>query len=449
MSLINEMLRDLEKRHKREGCLPCSETPLVVSEKISTKVFLLIGGVLLLAGIAWVGGKTLPALVLTKPVVPSLFVRQEIAVPAIAARIPTESLQPTVSALIQSPAPAVAEQLVAELLHLGVAEDEKSAQLSLTFAQLPEYRLLQNGSGTAQLVVSFSQTQIGTDFKIPKLSGSLLKRISLIPQKQTLQLLVDLDEHTQVRSFQFVDDLDQGHRLLVEFVAIPVVTEKPQKQISVPKPAPIVAEKVVEREEPTAAKVSRNRSPLSRDQQAYQTGLKQLKQGHWTAAEGSFNQALLVNPKLVDARLQLVGLLQQQMKLGKVENVLQQGLSLTPENLDFRKLYARLLLNDQRQDEAIALLQTEPVPAMTQDLEYYALLAALFQESGKFNAASSIYGQLVQTQPQAGLWRMGLAISLEQSGKPEPARNAYQKALKLPGLNPDLRSYIQSRLQVL
>jgi len=31
MSLINQMLRDLEKRRKREErCVPCSETPVVV-----------------------------------------------------------------------------------------------------------------------------------------------------------------------------------------------------------------------------------------------------------------------------------------------------------------------------------------------------------------------------------------------------------------------------------
>jgi len=446
MSLINQMLRDLEKRRKRERCLPCSETPVVVNEKKSANIFLLAGGVLLLAGIVWIGGKTLPVPALTKSVVLPSSDRPEIAVPASAESIPAESLQATVGTLIQNPAPAAAEPLVAELLQLGVVEDEKSAQLSLTFAQLPEYRLLQNGSGTAQLVVSFNQTQIGTDFKIPKLSGSLLKRVSLIPQQQTLQLLVDLDEHARVESFQFVDDLDQGHRLLVEIVAIPVVTEKPRKRISVPKPAPIVAEKVVEIAEPTAAKMSKNRNPLSRDQQAYQTGLEQLKKRHWIAAEGSFNQALLINPKLLDARLQLVDLLQQQMKLGKVENTLQQGLSLSPENPDLRKLYARLLLNDQRQSAAIDLLKTEPVPGIFQDLEYHALLAALYQESGQFKAASSIYAQLTQIRPQAALWWMGLAISLEQSGNSEQARNDYQKALSLPGLRPDLRKYIQSRL---
>jgi hypothetical protein len=42
-----------------------------------------------------------------------------------------------------------------------------------------------------------------------------------------------------------------------------------------------------------------------------------------------------------------------------------------------------------------------------------------------------------------------MAVSLEQSGHREASRHAYQKALNLPGLRPDLQSYVQGRLQAL
>lgn len=461
MSLINEMLRDLEKRRKREErCVPCSETPVVVDETISSKIFFLAGGVLLLAGMTWLGIKIIPDMMTTKAAVPISFAQQEV-VPAVVAEkvssaivIPTDVAEstleadphPAVSVPAQDTIPEVSEKLAAELLHLGVVEAEDSVQLSLTFAQLPEYRLLQNESGAAQLVVSFNQTMIGTDFEIPVLTGTLLKRVSLVPQKQTLQLLVDLGEHARVQSFQLLDDSDRRYRLLIEVVAVAPVAEKPQKQIAVPKSKLILAEKP---KNTAPAKVSKNKNRLSRDQQAYQAGLEQLRQGSLIAAEASFNQALIINPKLQDARLQLVGLLQQQMKFAKAEEYLQQGLSLTPGNLDLRKIYARLLLHDRRQSEAIDLLKTKPVPSVVQDLEYHALLAAMYRESGQFNAASSIYAQLLQVRPQEALWWMGMAISLEQSGNSDPARDAYQKAVSLPGLSPDLQNYIHGRLQVL
>lgn len=461
MSLINEMLRDLEKRRKREeNCVPCSEMPVVVDGTVSSKFFLLAGGFLLLAGIAWGGVKVIPGMLTIKAVVP-ISSAQQAVVPAVIAEavsstviIPPDIAKSTLevnlssssSVASQGTTPAVSEKRAAELLYLGVVEAEGSAQLSLTFAEHPEYRLLQNEGGAAQLVVSFNQTRIGSDFEIPVLTGTLLKRISLVPQKPTLKLLVDLNKRARIQSFQLLDDSEQRYRLLIEVVAVAPVVEKPQKQIAVAKPKPILAEKP---KNTAPAKVSKNQNRLSRDQQAYQAGLVQLKQGSLGAAEASFNQALIINPKLQDARLQLVGLLQQQMKLSKAEEFLQQGLLLAPENPNLRKIYARLLLHDRRQNEAIDLLKTKPVPDVVQDLEYHALLAALLQESGQFNAASSTYAQLLQVRPQEALWWMGMAISLEQSGNSDSARDAYQRAVNLPGLKPDLQNYIHGRLQAL
>jgi len=462
MSLINEMLRDLEKRRKREEhCLSSRETPVVVNENTPSKFFWWAGWALLVIVIIWFGAKNIPGLRLTELVVSSPPVQQKIITPAVkqehsvavtpaevAGSTPEDNPQPAVIAANQNAGGAVTEQKLAELLSLGVVDSKDRTQLSLTFAQLPDYRLLQKSAGATQLVVSFSQTQIGADLEVPELTGGLIGRVSLIPQKQTLQLLVDLKESARLQSFQFVDTSAHGHRLQIEIVAaLPVV--KKQQPIATLEATPLIPEKIVEREEPVAAVVSKNRKPLSLDQQSYQAGLRQLKQGRLGAAEASFNQALQVNPNLLDARFQLIKILQQQMKLTMAETVLQQGLALTPGNLNLRKIYARLLLNSQRQDEAIKLLQTTPLPGIVQDQEYYALLAALYQESKQFEAASAIYAQLLNIRPQVSLWWMGMAISLEQSGNLEKARNAYQKALDLTGLSPDLQSFIESRLQAL
>lgn len=463
MSLINEMLRDLEKRRKREErCLSSREAPVVVNENTPSKFFWWAGWALLVIVIVWFGAKNIPGMRLTEPLVSSLPVQQEIATPAVIKQehsvsvipagvtenIPEVNPLPAVIAGNQNAGVAVTEKKLAELLSLGLVDSKDRTQLSLTFAQLPEYRLLQKGTGATQLVVSFSQTQIGPDFEVPQLTGSLINRVSLVPQKQTLQLLVDLKESARVQSFQFVDNSDQGHRLLIEIVAALPVVKKPQP-IATAEATPLVTEQVIEKEVPVVAVVSKNRKAISLDQQSYQAGLKQLKQGRLGAAEASFNQALQVNPTLLDARFQLIKVLQQRRDIATAETVLQQGLVLTPGNLNLRKIYARLLLNAQRQDEAIKLLQTTPLPGIVQDQEYYALLAALYQESKQFEAASAIYAQLLNIRPQVSLWWMGMAISLEQSGSLEKARNAYQKALDLTGLSPDLQSFIESRLQAL
>lgn len=463
MSLINEMLRDLEKRRRQEGhCLPCSETPVAVNGIMSAKLLWIAGGTLLLAAMIWIGVGIIPDLRSPQTVISPLSAQQKIVTatvekdniavvtPAVAPQLDQQSDSlPTAVVPVPSVHAKVIEKIGAELRSFDVVENKQSVQLSLIFAQRPEYRLLENGVGATQLVIEFNQTHIGADFKVPKLSGSFLKRVSLVPQEQTLQLLIDLDDPAKVQGIQFADNSDQGHRLLVEVVAALPVIAVPQQQIITPKPAPLIPEETIEKAAPVAAGVSKNRKPVSRDQQAYRAGLKQLKQGRLVAAEASFNQALLVNPNLLDARLQLIKVLQQQLKLKSAEAVLQAGLTLTPGNLKLRKIYARLLLNSQRQNEAIELLKTLPLPGIVQDSEYYALLAALYQDSGEYEAATAVYAQLLKIKPQVSLWWMGMAISLEQSGSVKPARDAYQRALELSGLSPDLRNYIQGRLQEL
>lgn len=457
MSLINEMLRDLDKR-KNQGkkSPPSNENPVTVgTETSSLKPLLFGGGVLLLVAAIWLaitlipGSLPLPHLP-QKPSVDTTTVAEKDAGPAVETSGAAEEKQQSMAMTANKDRAAeVSANKESTLLGLEIGEAGDTARLSLTFAQLPAYRLLQNGVGQAQLVVSFDQTQIGEDFEIPTLTGMILQRVSLLPQKQTLQLLVDLKRGAQVQSFQLIEDADQGYRLLIEFVGAEEAIEKSPEKISVPEEKPQVAEISHEPIVAEKEKISKNKKVLSRDQQAYHAGLEHLQQKEWSAAEESFDQALTLNPKLLDARLRLIGLLQQQMQLDKAEHLLQQSLQLNPENPDLRKVYARLMLKDQRFSTAIKLLKSEPVPAVASDLEYHALLAALFQESKQFEAASQVYGYLLQVRPQAALWWMGLAISQEQLGKSEQARNAYQRAINLPGLRPELRNYIQSRLQVL
>jgi MSHA biogenesis protein MshN len=99
--------------------------------------------------------------------------------------------------------------------------------------------------------------------------------------------------------------------------------------------------------------------------------------------------------------------------------------------------------------EAIKVLRAQPVPAIDQDLEYYALLAALLQETGQFAAAAQAYAGLLKLRPETAIWWFGLGVSMDQTGDFDQARNAYRKALALPGLSADVQKYVQSRLQVL
>lgn len=187
----------------------------------------------------------------------------------------------------------------------------------------------------------------------------------------------------------------------------------------------------------------------SRDKRSYQTGLEQLRSGRLQAAVESFTKALAINPAHPEARLQLIATLQQLRQPEEAAGHMRQGLAILPENRALRKEYARYLLHDKQYDKAIDLLRQSPVPSIAGDVEYHALLAALLREAGQFSASARVYARLLQIRPKNGIWWLGLAVSMDQSGNFKQARKAYRRALNLQDLDSGTLEYIKNRLEVL
>lgn len=338
------------------------------------------------------------------------------------------------------------------LLNLGVLETVGSARLMFEFEQLPEYDWsFQEGAGQ-KISIRFQKSGVRAALTIPRLKGPLLKRLSLQPGKESLQLLVESSKKLKVQTLELSADPFHGHRLLVElYVQQPTTGNDSASQVSTAVEV-AVAEMPAENIVAATKKVSKKEQSQSREeqaQQAYQSALEQLRRENYHAAEATLTHVLSLQPSLFDARLQLVALLQQLQRGGEAEKLLILGLQLHPDNAALRKNYARQLLADGLLEGAINILLSEPQPEVASDLEYHALLAALHQESGHYKAAVKSYTQLLKYRPREALWWMGLAISYEQSSDYARATKAYQQALSLPGLRPDLQDYIRKRLQVL
>jgi MSHA biogenesis protein MshN len=94
---------------------------------------------------------------------------------------------------------------------------------------------------------------------------------------------------------------------------------------------------------------------------------------------------------------------------------------------------------------AITMLEAQ-VPDFNRHLNYYALLAGLYQQNQQHDKAAETYLKLVKKNPQQSRWWLGLGISLEKMGKNVEAISAYKKArdLKLPAR---LMKYVDGRLQ--
>ncbi|WP_312841783.1 tetratricopeptide repeat protein [Stutzerimonas nitrititolerans] len=119
-------------------------------------------------------------------------------------------------------------------------------------------------------------------------------------------------------------------------------------------------------------------------------------------------------------------------------------LQARPFDSELRELLARTQLQGGDNLGAITTLRKNP-PELFQHTAYHALLAALYQQVEDWAASAAIYRQLVAARPDQASWQLGLAISLEQLDQSTQASGHYQMALQGQGLDESARRFASER----
>ncbi len=180
---------------------------------------------------------------------------------------------------------------------------------------------------------------------------------------------------------------------------------------------------------------------------AYQEGYDDIARGQEQAGVIKLKRALTLQPKHSKAREMLAVLYLQQQRISEAGAILTQGMQLQPEQYAFREIYARVLMAEKKLPEAIAMLNAV-TPGIDNRPNYYALLAGLYQQNKQYGEAAALYLELIKKKPQYSHWWLGMAISLENMGKNKEAISAYKKARDL-NLPAKLLSYVNLRLEKL
>lgn len=123
-------------------------------------------------------------------------------------------------------------------------------------------------------------------------------------------------------------------------------------------------------------------------------------------------------------------------------------LSLAESDFGLRLLRGRLLLLEDGAMAALEYLAPEH-PTASQAPDYIATLAALYQQTGQHKDAGKHWLALLDTDSQRPDYWLGLALALDAQDETKAARLAYAEALALPQMSPRLRSFAQSRLDAL
>ena len=189
-------------------------------------------------------------------------------------------------------------------------------------------------------------------------------------------------------------------------------------------------------------------TPQQRAEIEYAKAVSLLQQGRAAEASELLGNVLQLDPGNTSARQTLAGLLVAGKHYGEAERSLQDGLKLNPGQTGLAMILARLQVEQGDTQRGLkTLLQSVPYAAELPD--YQAFLAALLQREGRHKEAIEHYLQALRKVPGSGVWLMGLGISLQAENRLAEAQEAFIRAKASNTLSPDLQAFVEQQLKLL
>jgi MSHA biogenesis protein MshN len=182
----------------------------------------------------------------------------------------------------------------------------------------------------------------------------------------------------------------------------------------------------------------------------YRLALTYLQQGRVAEAQASLALALEANPINHEARQTLAGLLLDNKRNDEARATLAAGVAIAPEQCDFRMALARLQV--EAGDVKGALYSLEQGLAYAKNNgNYQAFLATLLQRANRhdeaiehYNAALSLNSVSSNTSAST---LVGLGISLQAVGKLTESQEIFTRAQSNATLSPELLSFVEQRIK--
>jgi len=409
MSVINKMLRDLDKQqqqHQHNG---------IVNFKPQPKSHWLLWGAVPLALLAgWCGQawylerfsiKTEQAAIATEQ--PKGQVQPQAAlaelVPqaqslAAVTNIPAEpvSLQDVVASRIS---PEAAAQLAKKPAAEPVAVAKSELQ---PFAQLP-----------------VAQERV-VDVVVSEAVPAVNHEASLVDATAT--------EQVQINEFDQSGDFAAGSETAIEpdWNETPLVSEKPRS---------LAIEKV-------------QLSPEQQKDLLKNKAQKAEAMGQLTQAVELWQQIRQLEPSSSEAYLELSRLAQAQQNDAAAVQILEQASASGVQEPKLSMALAALALKQQNWEKALGYLQYEP--DIFNYTDFYALKAAALQKTSQHAQAIQVFQQLARQQPQQARWWLGMALSYDAMSQTDQALHAYrQVAVNGFGLSASSLDYVKKRIAAL
>jgi MSHA biogenesis protein MshN len=226
--------------------------------------------------------------------------------------------------------------------------------------------------------------------------------------------------------------------------------DAPPQRVANP-PAPAVAppaKPVASAAAPLTAidKRLREQTPRQRAEAEYSRGAAALNQGRTAEARSGFEAALQIDPTYHAARQAFAGVLLDARQQDEAMRVLQEGQQIAPAQFGFAMMLARLQVERGELDAGVQTLSRSAEYAGN-NADYSAFYAGLLQRQQKHAEAVEFFDRALRLRPNAGVWLLGMGMSLDVLGRGAEAQEAFRRAKASGNLPSDLQAYVDQRLR--
>jgi MSHA biogenesis protein MshN len=399
MSLINQMLQDLDARRAAHGVgsrlpsdvrplppVPKSRWPLVLG--LAAVVAIALGGVY--AFLPWPGG-------------------QEANIPPTEAPLAAAALvaEPATVAVPQLPAPVSVPPPVAEAVAEPVALPEV-LPAEVVAAQVP----VVDQDVSLRMAESITPT---VEERRPVAAATIVK--APLPTRPR----VAESESVPPKAVAPADPAPPAE--VVRPISAGTSTSQP----------------LIQKSEPAS-------TPRQRLEADYRRAVAALNQGRIEQAVDGLRAVLTQDALHVGARQLLVKLLLEANRRDEAAQVLDEGLQSQPAQLGWAMTLARLQVDGGDFAQAWQTLD-HSMPAADGNADYRGFAAHVLQRLGRNKEAALHFRAAARLAPGDGRWWLGLGLAYEAEGQSTEAREAFVRARAGANLNAELMALVEQKLR--
>lgn len=400
MSLINQMLRDLDERRAAHGVganLPSDVRPLPKARKSYWPVSLAVGaGVVIVLGIAGV------------------FLRDDVSrhLAPVVATVTQANAPAAPVAVAAVPATAVIEPQPEPVAEIDMSKRVDGVDVSLRMADFIEASEEADG-------VDKAETESETDKRESSAAPVEAKSTVVQPAKPPVASAMTATPLPDKPVAKVADktDLDEGEKSSGRIGSTPVIERTPAAG-----------------------------SPHDQAESEYRKAIAAVNQGRVSEAVDSLRNALHQDSLHVASRQLLVRLLLEAGNKDEAIRMLRDGIAGQPAQLGWAMSLARLQVDRGELDSAWQTLD-HTLPAAGNNPDYLGFAANVLQRLGRHGEAADQYRKATRIAPADGRWWLGLGWCLDAQGQAAEAREAFLHARQSGNLSPELLALIDQKLR--